>query len=453
MKNKNVFKEMMYSFAVPLTAIVPLLIVLAVAIWAPPADPPYTVMETGVDYPISWEVTPSIYFDEEETRDAENPTKKPVYPDDEDSGDETDTGPPQVATDDEGLYDDSADEPPAPPSAPPYAPNTPPPPQPPAPPPSQPSTPPPPVAPTPPASPVPPTPPSQPPATPAPPPSSARPPLPATITVLRTRTGVVESIDLETYVSWVVLAEVLPYFEHDALAAQAVAARTYIIHRVERTARHHRHPQADVCDNFACCLVARSPQEHSDLWGAVHVMPFYERVRAATLATRGYILKYNGIPIDALFHASSPGRTENVRYVWGNARPYLQAVYSPEVRPEQQLTLSGRAILDAVLGAGSYTVHDGTPLLGQIIRNSSGRVQYIYIYGHRISPLQLRTRLGFRSTNFTVTQSGRYLTFTVIGHGHGVGMSQHGANAFALQGWNWRRILLHYYTGVEIVRR
>ena len=284
-------------------------------------------------------------------------------------------------------------------------------------------------------------------------PTFSHPPLPKTITVLRTQTGAVENICLETYVSWVVLAEVLPYFQHDALAAQAVAARTYIIHRVERTARHHRHPQADVCDNFACCLVARSPQAHSALWGEASVMPFYERVREAVEATQGYVIKYDNTPIDALFHASSPGGTENIRYVWGNTRPYLVAVSSPETRPEQHLTFSGREILDRVLGAGSYTLAQDAPTLGRVSRNSSGRVEYLYIYGHRICPLQLRSRLGFRSTNFTVTQSQGSLSFTITGHGHGVGMSQHGANAFALQGWDWQQILHHYYTGVELVKR
>jgi len=252
---------------------------------------------------------------------------------------------------------------------------------------------------------------------------------------------------------WVVMAEIPSYFEAEAIKAQAVAARTYILYRLHRTVVHRAHPNADVCDDFRCCLAAHSLQSAINRWGDTAVVRrHYRTIQDAVEATAGYVLKHNGRLIDALFHSSSPGKTENVRYVWGSSRPYLMPVFSPEKRPIQTRTLAPRAILASTL-SGRYTIVPGARPLGEIITTGGGRVRYIYIYGNRVSATLLRRHHNFRSTNFEVSMgTDGMLNFAITGHGHGAGMSQYGANHFARNGYSWRQIVLHYYTATNLVR-
>ena len=168
-------------------------------------------------------------------------------------------------------------------------------------------------------------------------------------------------------------------------------------------------------------------------------------------ATDGEYLVYGGEPIQAAFHASSLGCTEDSGAIW-SPLPYLVSVDSPE-SPEAVPGLVTTVCFSAPQLARALSL---TPVSGpdswleRIDRDRAGRVSQAVFCGHARSGAEIRTALGLRSTAFTVAWDGDLFTFTVSGYGHGVGMSQYGAQLYAAQGMGYRDILAHYYPGTEL---
>ena len=265
--------------------------------------------------------------------------------------------------------------------------------------------------------------------------------------------GEVYDVATEEYLVGVVAAEMPAYFEPEALKAQAVAARTYAMY----CARTGRHSDADVCTDFACCQAWHSPDTLRQNWGDSYE-EHYAAVSAAVAATAGEYLSYDGAPVFAAFHASSCGATEDCGAIW-NPLPYLISVSSPETADTvpgyvSQLELSPLDFRDTVLYAypqADFTGDEST-WVGEITRDESGRVSSACLGGVDISGTQLRSLFSLRSTAFTLEYTGISFLFTVTGHGHGVGMSQHGANLMAAQGSDYTQILTHYYPGTLLVK-
>lgn len=265
--------------------------------------------------------------------------------------------------------------------------------------------------------------------------------------------GEVYDVATEEYLVGVVAAEMPAYFEPEALKAQAVAARTYAMY----CARTGRHSDADVCTDFACCQAWHSPDTLRQNWGDSYE-EHYAAVSAAVAATAGEYLSYGGAPVFAAFHASSCGATEDCGAIW-NPLPYLISVSSPETADTvpgyvSQLELSPLDFRDTVLYAypqADFTGDEST-WVGEITRDESGRVSSACLGGVDISGTQLRSLFSLRSTAFTLEYTGISFLFTVTGHGHGVGMSQHGANLMAAQGSDYTQILTHYYPGTLLVK-
>ena len=175
-------------------------------------------------------------------------------------------------------------------------------------------------------------------------------------------------------------------------------------------------------------------------------------------ATAGEYLSYEGGPVFAAFHASSCGATEDCGAIW-NPLPYLVSVPSPETADTvpgyvSQLELSPLDFRDTVLYAYPYAdfTGDESAWVGEITRDDSGRVSSACLGGVDISGTELRSLFSLRSTAFTLEYTGVSFLFTVTGHGHGVGMSQHGANLMAAQGSDYTQILAHYYPGTQLVK-
>ena len=262
----------------------------------------------------------------------------------------------------------------------------------------------------------------------------------------------VYDVDMEEYLVGVVAAEMPAYFEPEALKAQAVAARTYAMY----CARTGRHSDADVCTDFACCQAWHSPDTLRQNWGDSYE-EHYAAVSAAVAATAGEYLSYEGEPVFAAFHASSCGATEDCGAIW-NPLPYLVSVSSPETADTvpgyvSQLELSPLDFRDTLLYAYPYADFTGeeSSWVGEIIRDDSGRVSSACLGGVDISGTELRSLFSLRSTAFTLDYTGTSFLFTVTGHGHGVGMSQHGANLMAARGSDYTQILAHYYQGTALV--
>jgi len=251
-----------------------------------------------------------------------------------------------------------------------------------------------------------------------------------------------------------IAAEMPALFETEALKAQAVALRSYILRAC--AAGNPRHPQADVCVSSQCCKAWCSMDELREKWGE----DFEEnlrRVSSAAAETDGQYLSYEGEVIQAVFHASSAGKTEDSGGVW-SAVPYLTSVESPETdETVKNLTttvkLSPYELRKAITEQRGDMVFYGAEdtWLGDTVHTESGRVAEMEICGEAFSGAQLRQALSLRSTDFEAVYDGENFVFTVHGYGHGVGMSQHGANLLAEEGYSYGEILAHYYTGTELV--
>ena len=255
------------------------------------------------------------------------------------------------------------------------------------------------------------------------------------------------------YLGGVVAAEMPASFELEALKAQAVAARTYCV--AGGTTYSQAHPLAQVCTDSACCQAWVSREEATAKWGAEATV-YAQRITQAVAQTDGLGVVYNGQPIQALFFSSAPGQTTDARAVWGEAVPYLVAVASPEGDEvpdyRSRLTLSAGEVKKLILEQYPGADLSGTPesWLTNVVREPSGVISCLNVGGVPMKGGELRKLLGLRSACFTLSVAGDQLTFHVTGYGHGVGMSQYGANAMAREGKTFREILAWYYTGTQV---
>lgn len=271
-----------------------------------------------------------------------------------------------------------------------------------------------------------------------------------TISVLDEKEGEVREFDIEEYLVGVLAAEMPATYETEALKAQAVAARSYIMSRMGvRTAEH---PTADVCTSSAHCKAWLSEYELSERFGE-KTDEYIEKFRGAVAATLGEYMEYEGEVVEAFFFASSGGRTENPAEVWGGSRPYLKSV-SSEVEAfaaelDSRVSVAAAEFDSVMIGAGAGRECG----IGAITRTEGGSVAEIEIGGKVFRGTEIRRLFGLKSANFTVQKNGENIVFSVKGSGHGVGMSQFGANLMAKQGKKYTEILAHYYTNIQIVKK
>ena len=283
--------------------------------------------------------------------------------------------------------------------------------------------------------------------------------IPDYINVYRTASGVVEAVPFEDYVKGVVSGEMPSSFEEEALKAQAVAARTYSLSKIIRSGDGGfpaAHPTAALCDSTHC-QVYRSPTDLAQIKSAEWMSAGWPKIVSAVDDTKGQVMYYDGkLAEQALFHSSSGGKTENSEDVFASAVPYLRSVDSPYEEEashrDEQTSMSVSAFVQKVKRAypskAFGSVDSGSIRI--LSRTSGGRVEALQIGGDSLSGRNIRDCLGLASANFTVDVAGDQVTFTTNGYGHGVGMSQYGANGMAKEGYDYKEILAHYYSGVVI---
>lgn len=253
-------------------------------------------------------------------------------------------------------------------------------------------------------------------------------------------------LGLDEYLVGVLAAEMPASFHPEALKAQAVAARTYAMY----CALGEKHGQAQVCADFACCQAWTSPEARAANWGDM-AGEYEEKLRQAVAGTSGQYLSYEGQPIFAAFHSSSAGATEDCGQVW-NPRPYLISVPSPETAQDvpnyiSVLNCAPIDFRDALLSLWPEADFSGeeSGWIGEIARDASGRVSYAVLGGVEMEGTELRSLFSLRSTAFSLEYTEGRFVFTVTGFGHGVGMSQYGAQVMAEDGQAYSAILAHYY--------
>ncbi len=251
--------------------------------------------------------------------------------------------------------------------------------------------------------------------------------------------GTVVTMSLEDYVYGVVAGEMPASFSLEALKAQAVASRTYALKKLSS----YSTLSATTTDQ-----VFKTESEIKSLWGSSYNI-YSSKVRSAVDATSGQYLTYNGKYIEALFFSTSNGKTEDAVYVWGNSVPYLKSVDS-----KWDVGISSYS------STKSFTYSQLSSKLGVTINSSSNisinskttgdRVNSVTFASKTFTGVKVRSLLGLRSADFDISKTSTGVTFTCRGYGHGVGMSQYGANGMAKAGYSYEQILKHYYTGVTL---
>ncbi len=268
------------------------------------------------------------------------------------------------------------------------------------------------------------------------------------------RDGQVTELTMGDYLWGVVAAEMPASFEPEALRAQAVCARTYSLWKLN--AKSHGEDGADICADSTCCQAYLSREDAAQRWGEGTADAYTAKIAAAVADTDGQVLTYDGAPIQAVFFSSASGATEDAAAVWGKSLPYLVSVDSPEgdevPNYRSTVTLTAEQVKKAAGEAGLGADLSGEPStwFTNLTRTASGRVASVELGGAELSGGAARSLFALRSACFDVSEKDGVFTFSVTGYGHGVGMSQYGANAMAKAGSGWRDILAHYYTGAEI---
>ncbi|MFR8236001.1 MAG: stage II sporulation protein D [Anaerovoracaceae bacterium] len=283
---------------------------------------------------------------------------------------------------------------------------------------------------------------------------------PETVSVWISGEGKAEEIDFEEYVACVTASEMPSTFDEEALKAQSVAARTYAMAKILKYGekRPESHPDAPLCDTTHCQAYKSEDkliEIHEDGWEESG----FKKVRKACEATEGELLYYDGeLVTQPLFFSSSGGQTENSEDVFTGAYPYLVSVSSPyeenashqneekEFSFEEIKTLLAKAYPDRTLGSVSASS------IEIISRTDGGRVEKMQVGEASFKGTEIRNALGLSSSLFSISFSGdgSRIIFTSDGFGHGVGLSQYGADGMAKEGSGYKEILSHYYTGTEV---
>ena len=256
---------------------------------------------------------------------------------------------------------------------------------------------------------------------------------------VKTSNGDILTIELEEYIVGVVGVEMPAAFHDQALMSQAIIARTYAL---------KANSKGQVLTDNESTQSYKDNNQLKSMWGSSY-NTYYNKVKNAVYSTKGMYLTYNGTYIEAVYHSTSNGRTEDSSNVWGNYFPYLVSVDSEydSLSPTfiQEKTISYQE-LSTKLG---IDVNIDTQF-NILSRTSGDRIDIIEVNGKTYRGVDLRNSLGLRSADFDITKTDSGVIFTTRGYGHGVGLSQYGANGMAKNGYSYIQILQHYYQGVSI---
>ena len=260
--------------------------------------------------------------------------------------------------------------------------------------------------------------------------------------------GVVRQVGLESFLVGVLAAEMPASFAPEALKAQAIAARTYILRHTAEFGRP-RHANADVCANPDHCQAYLSVDDLRVRWGA-NFDQHYQAIAQAVAETRGLVLFYDGQLAEALYSSTCGGHTQSAADLWGRDVPYLQAVncawdsHAPRFIATLVLGLQEAGV---ALNVNPYALRSmyATYTMG-------GAIDRLSVDGRQFSGLELRQALGLNSATVSWLIDGEEILFSTLGFGHGVGLCQYGADCMAQNGYTAADILRHYYQGISIKR-
>lgn len=244
-----------------------------------------------------------------------------------------------------------------------------------------------------------------------------------------------ENIALEDYVIGVVAGEMPALFDTEALKAQAIASRTYVMNHLSRN---------DTISSTISDQVYLTKEEMKSKWNSKYD-EYYNKIKQAVKDTEGLIMYYNDVPIKAYYYSMSNGYTESSLNVFNEQNDYLSIVKSPYDEDNSHTETLSKETFCTKLEIPCKEI-----TISNIEKDASNRISKITINDKTYTGIQVRKKLSLRSTDFTIAEKESSIEITTKGYGHGVGMSQHGANNMAKLGFNYEEILKYYYQNIEI---
>lgn len=260
-----------------------------------------------------------------------------------------------------------------------------------------------------------------------------------TYVTIKRSNGAYQKLELEEYIIGVVAAEMPASFNSEALKAQAILSRTYALKAINTNKQ--------LTDNSSTQNY-KSNEELKTIWGNSYTT-YYQKIKDAVISTKGMYLTYKGEIIEAVYHSTSNGKTESAEFVWGNSYPYLISVDSPYDSTNKGFLTIIFMTYDEVSNKLGINVNNNSEI--KILSKTSGnRILEISIDGYVYRGVFIRNTLNLRSADFDAELTDTGIKFSTRGYGHGVGMSQYGANGMANNGANYQDILTHYYSNITI---
>ena len=254
---------------------------------------------------------------------------------------------------------------------------------------------------------------------------------------------VVNVLDIQDYLKGVVPSEMPSRWNAEALKAQAVAARSYVMKQVEKNIDKNY----DVVDTVTN-QVYLDKSELMTAWKESYTDNI-NKIKLAVLSTKGEYISYDGKVAEALFFSTSPGVTENSEDIFSSSVPYLRSVDSTWDEESPVYTTNKTFTLEEFYNLLNLDYSDDLNI--EILETThTGRIKKIKINNKEFTGSEICNKLKLRSTYFEIIKEDKKIIIKNKGYGHGVGMSQYGANGMAKEGYTYEDILKHYYTGVEI---
>lgn len=268
-----------------------------------------------------------------------------------------------------------------------------------------------------------------------------------TFKVLDKESGKITEMSAEDYVFCVVAAEMPALYNKEALKAQAVAAYTFALKRSDE----NRNKEYDITTDYTKDQSFITPDKAKEKWGE-KAEEYTSKIKSAIDETKGYKITYDNKPILAVYHAVSNGKTMDSANVWGVALPYLKSVLSEWDKLYENYISEAVFTTDEIKEKFSEVqFKDQEEKFFTVTKHTeSSAVKEVNICGNKFTGEEIRERLNLRSTSFEVSFADGKFKFTIYGYGHGVGMSQYGAECMAKKGSDFKEILTYYYTDCKI---
>ncbi|MBR5246511.1 MAG: stage II sporulation protein D [Clostridia bacterium] len=273
----------------------------------------------------------------------------------------------------------------------------------------------------------------------------------STVKVMSVSSKNITEMTLNDYLLGVVAAEINPTYHEETIKAQTIASHTLLLY-----VKNHKNEalqNADITDDSTQHQAFLTVEQQKEKWGENYDL-YVSKISKCIDEVINLVLLYNGEYINSVFHSMSNGRTENAKDVWGGDYPYLQSVPSvgDTLSPAHisTVSVSVKDFEDKIKTQGIKTDDKPEKWIKEITHTDTGMVKTIKIGDKELKGTDIRTLFQLKSSTFTLEYKDEKFVFTVKGYGHGVGMSQYGANHMASQGFNYEQILKHYYNEIEI---